>query len=100
MNLQLTQRAARELYYWSRMEHKNIHKLMGVILFKDEYLGMVSEWMENGNLHNYLRKHPGADRYQLVSSPDKAALLVLITGQCIDVASGLEYMHGQSTVGF
>ncbi|KDN39473.1 hypothetical protein RSAG8_08768, partial [Rhizoctonia solani AG-8 WAC10335] len=75
-------RAARELYYWSRMKHKNIHHLMGVIVFKDQYLGMVSEWMENGDLNQYLRKHPGADRYQL----------------CIDVASGLEYMHRQNTV--
>ncbi|CAE6460036.1 unnamed protein product [Rhizoctonia solani] len=55
---------------------------MGVIVFKDQYLGMVSEWMENGNLHEYLRKHPDADRYQL----------------CIDVASGLEYMHSRNTV--
>ncbi|CAE6441964.1 unnamed protein product [Rhizoctonia solani] len=61
-------RAAREIYYWSLMKHRNIHQLMGVIVFKDQYLGMVSEWMENGNLREYLRTHPGADRHQLVSS--------------------------------
>ncbi|KAL5641770.1 hypothetical protein ACGC1H_002024 [Rhizoctonia solani] len=60
-------RAARELFYWSRMNHRNIHQLMGVIVFKDQYLGMVSEWMENGHLHKYLQKYPNADRYQLVS---------------------------------
>ncbi|EUC61955.1 tyrosine kinase family catalytic domain protein, partial [Rhizoctonia solani AG-3 Rhs1AP] len=75
-------RAARELFYWSRMEHPNIHRLQGVIMFRDQYLGMVSEWMENGNLHEYLRKQPSADRYQL----------------CIHVASGLEYMHSCNTV--
>ncbi|CAE6405433.1 unnamed protein product, partial [Rhizoctonia solani] len=75
-------RAARELFYWSRMKHRNIHQLMGVIMFKDQYLGMVSEWMENGNLHKYLQTHSDADRHQL----------------CIDVASGLEYMHSRSTV--
>ncbi|KDN33197.1 hypothetical protein RSAG8_13714, partial [Rhizoctonia solani AG-8 WAC10335] len=64
------------------MEHPNIHRLQGVIMFKDQYLGMVSEWMENGNLHEYLRKYPGADRYQL----------------CVHVASGLEYMHSRSTL--
>ncbi|KEP46497.1 tyrosine kinase family catalytic domain protein [Rhizoctonia solani 123E] len=64
------------------MEHRNIHQLMGVILFKDRYLGMVSEWMENGHLHKYLENHPDADRYQL----------------CIDIASGLEYMHSCSMV--
>ncbi|CAE7114213.1 unnamed protein product [Rhizoctonia solani] len=80
--LKLYQRAARELFYWSRMQHRNIHELMGVVLFRGQYLGMVSEWMENGNLQKYLRNHPGADRYQL----------------CVDVASGLSYMHSRSTV--
>ncbi|KEP45602.1 tyrosine kinase catalytic domain protein, partial [Rhizoctonia solani 123E] len=74
-------RAARELFYWSLMDHRNIHQLMGVIVFKDQYLGMVSEWMEKGHLHKYLENNPDADRYQL----------------CIDVASGLEYMHNQNT---
>ncbi|KEP45084.1 tyrosine kinase catalytic domain protein [Rhizoctonia solani 123E] len=64
------------------MKHRNIHRLMGVIMFKDQYLGMVSEWMENGNLREYLRTHPDAHRYQL----------------CIDVASGLEYMHARNMV--
>lgn len=72
-NLLLDQRAARELHCWSRMEHNNIHRLMGVIIFRDEYLGMVSEWMENGDLHKYLRYHPNADRYQLVRSPGVTA---------------------------
>ncbi|CUA68030.1 putative WD repeat-containing protein alr3466 [Nostoc sp, PCC 7120] [Rhizoctonia solani] len=75
-------RAARELYYWSRMEHPNIHRLWGVIMFRDQYLGMVSRWMNNGNLHEYLRKCPSADRHQL----------------CIHVASRLEYMHSCNTV--
>ncbi|CAE7151552.1 unnamed protein product, partial [Rhizoctonia solani] len=75
-------RAARELYLWSRMNHPHIHRLQGVILFRDQYLGMVSEWMDNGNLHEYLLKNPGADRYQL----------------CVHVASGLEYMHSRNTV--
>ncbi|CAE7226331.1 unnamed protein product [Rhizoctonia solani] len=75
-------RAARELHLWSRMDHPNIHRLQGVILFRDQYLGMVSEWMDNGNLHQYLRKHPAADRFQL----------------CTHIASGLEYMHSRSTV--
>ncbi|CAE6459573.1 unnamed protein product [Rhizoctonia solani] len=75
-------RAARELFCWSRMDHPNIHQLMGVIMFKDQYLGMVSEWMDNGNLHEYLRKHPDNDRYQL----------------CTHIASGLEYMHSCNTV--
>ncbi|CAE7136120.1 unnamed protein product [Rhizoctonia solani] len=75
-------RAACELYLWSRMDHPHIHRLQGVILFRDQYLGMVSEWMDNGNLHEYIRKHPDTDRFQL----------------CVHVASGLKYMHRHNTV--
>ncbi|CUA68982.1 putative WD repeat-containing protein alr3466 [Nostoc sp, PCC 7120] [Rhizoctonia solani] len=75
-------RAARELFLWSRMDHPNVHRLQGVIMFRERYLGMVSEWMDYGNLHEYLQKQPSADRYQL----------------CIHVASGLEYMHRSNTV--
>ncbi|CUA75823.1 putative WD repeat-containing protein alr2800 [Nostoc sp, PCC 7120] [Rhizoctonia solani] len=75
-------RAARELYCWSRMDHPNIHRLQGVIMLRGQYLGMVSEWMDNGNLHEYIRKHPDADRFKL----------------CVDIALGLEYMHSINTV--
>lgn len=29
-------------------------------------MGMVSEWMEGGNLQQYIRNHPNVERYQLV----------------------------------
>ncbi|KAH7338677.1 WD40-repeat-containing domain protein [Rhizoctonia solani] len=71
-------RATREIYYWPKMKHENVHQqLTGLIMFKGQSLGMVSEWMENGNIHEYLRKHPNADRYQL----------------SIQVVSGLAYIH-------
>ncbi|EUC57400.1 transmembrane protein, putative [Rhizoctonia solani AG-3 Rhs1AP] len=39
---------------------------MGVIVFRDHLLGTVSQWMENEDLHQYMRKHPDFDRYQTV----------------------------------
>ncbi|KAH7338689.1 WD40-repeat-containing domain protein [Rhizoctonia solani] len=75
-------RATREIHYWSKMKHENVHQLMGVIMFKGQSLGMVSEWMENGNLHDYLRRSPDVDRHQL----------------CLQVASGLTYIHGFNMV--
>ncbi|CAE6462422.1 unnamed protein product [Rhizoctonia solani] len=75
-------RATREIHYWSKMKHNNIHQLMGVIMFKGQSLGMVSEWMDNGNLHEYMRKQPQLDRYQM----------------CAQVASGLTYMHQCNSV--
>ncbi|CAE6430879.1 unnamed protein product, partial [Rhizoctonia solani] len=49
-------RVTREIYNWSKLEHENIHQLMGVIVFR-ERLGMVSKWMEHGNLRQYLSKN-------------------------------------------
>ncbi|KAF8598370.1 WD40 repeat-like protein [Ceratobasidium sp. AG-I] len=70
-------RAMRELYIWSKAKHENVHELMGIIMFQDR-LGMVSPWMENGNLQEYIQKTPSVDRYKL----------------CSDVAAGVEYLHG------
>ncbi|CAE7074086.1 unnamed protein product [Rhizoctonia solani] len=70
-------RATREIHCWSRLRHHNIHQLLGIIIFKGQYLGMVSEWMENGNVYKYMRTNPTFDRYQM----------------SLQIASGLTYMH-------
>ncbi|KAF8707771.1 kinase-like protein, partial [Rhizoctonia solani] len=75
-------RATREIFYWSRMKHDNIHQLMGIIIFKGAFLGMVSEWMDNGNLREYILRNPRVDRYQMA----------------IQVASGLAYMHSSQAI--
>ncbi|CAE6525555.1 unnamed protein product [Rhizoctonia solani] len=58
-------RAMREIYNWSQLDHENVQKLLGVVAF-DERLGMVSEWMERGNLQEYLQKNPDVDGYPLL----------------------------------
>ena len=30
---------------------------------------MVSEWMKNGNIKDFVKLHPDANRFELVSSP-------------------------------
>ncbi|KAH7338688.1 WD40-repeat-containing domain protein [Rhizoctonia solani] len=75
-------RAVREIYYWSKIKHGNVHQLMGVVMFKGQSIGMVSEWMTNGNVHEYLQRNANADRLKL----------------CIEVASGLAYIHSLKMV--
>ncbi|KAJ1302565.1 hypothetical protein OPQ81_002882 [Rhizoctonia solani] len=77
IRIETFQRATRDIYSWSKIVHPNIHELTGVIIFKDHQLGMVSQWMENGNIHEYLSKNPRVDRYQI----------------CIQVTSGVAFMH-------
>ncbi|KAG8684680.1 hypothetical protein FRC11_011746 [Ceratobasidium sp. 423] len=66
----------------SKMKHDNVHQLIGVIMFQGRSLGKISEWMENGNLHQYLRQSPSANRPEL----------------SVQVASGLAYIHSHDMV--
>ena len=59
---------------------------------------MVSQWMPNGNLLGYMRKEPGANRFELVSlvhqQPDSA-----LTGlQLVGITRGLDYLHDNEVV--
>ena len=57
----------REVYVWSRLQHVNVQELLGIIHFQ-EALGMVSPWMENGNLQEYIASDRKVERYPLVGS--------------------------------
>ncbi|CAE6376325.1 unnamed protein product [Rhizoctonia solani] len=68
--------AARELHTWSKCTHPNVLQLHGLVEFRDR-IGMVSPWMEKGNLPRYLQQTPGVDRCNL----------------CIQICDGLSFMH-------
>ena len=57
---------ARELCIWARLQHKNILPLIGVVGI-DGMPGLASEWMQNGTMGDYLKKHENADVHKLVS---------------------------------
>ena len=65
---------------------------------------MVSEWMPNGNIDQYVKAHRDANRFELVSFPRSGTYHphFLLTAarfpQLTDVAKGLIYMHGQGMV--
>lgn len=59
------QLAAKELFAWSKCDHDNVAKLIGLAQFRGQ-LAMISAWMENGALPEYLRRTPNADRHKLV----------------------------------
>ncbi|CAE6432705.1 unnamed protein product [Rhizoctonia solani] len=74
-------RVMREIYNWSKLEHKNVHKLLGITMFQ-ERLGMVSTWMEDGTLQRYLNQHSDINRHAL----------------CLQVAEGVAYLHGVNMI--
>ena len=50
---------------WKRISHPNIVPFLGVS-DAPAPLSMVSEWMPNGNVRDYVRKNPETSRLHLV----------------------------------
>ncbi|KAF9642387.1 kinase-like protein [Thelephora ganbajun] len=68
------QRFCREAVAWKHLRHPNILPLLGVTT-SEHRLAMVSEWMENGNINQFIEK----DRH--------------VNRALVDVADGLKYLH-------
>jgi len=55
---------------WKALDHPNVLSLLGVVVAEDRF-AMVSEWMMNGNINQFVTTHRDANRFELVSSPSK-----------------------------
>ena len=51
---------------WKRLKHRNIVPFLGIT---STPLQLISEWMPNGDLTEYIRRHLNTDRLTLVSVP-------------------------------
>ena len=50
---------------WSALRHPNVLPLLGATMTGTQF-AMVSEWMANGNINEFVEAHPDADRLGLV----------------------------------
>ncbi|KAG9124252.1 hypothetical protein FRC07_012241, partial [Ceratobasidium sp. 392] len=73
--------AAREIYTWWKLQHRNVHPLLGLALFRNQ-IGMVSPWENHGSIKRYLERTPDVDPCQL----------------SVQVAEGLSYLHHEGVV--
>lgn len=55
---------------WKTLCHPNILLLLGATMLQYRFV-MVSEWMANGTISEFVRAHPNADRLGLVRSSFK-----------------------------
>jgi len=65
---------------WKALHHPNVLELIGVTMSETQF-AMVSDWMLNGNINEFVKAHPGADRLELVGFLFEVILLQL---KCID----------------
>ncbi|KAJ7584964.1 kinase-like domain-containing protein [Mycena floridula] len=68
----------REALVWKQLDHPNVLPFLGVNvdLFAPSFC-LVSPWMSNGNLIQFLHQHPDFDRRNAI----------------IDIASAMQYLH-------
>ena len=64
---------------------------------------IVSEWMPNGNINEFVSTHQDVNRFELVSLPfeflrSPSSLTITRFLQLTGVARGLDYMHSQGVV--
>ena len=67
-SLNFIQRLCREIISWKHLSHSNILPLKGVcVSVNPPCFFILSEWMPNGNVMEYTKSNPGANRLRLVS---------------------------------
>jgi serine/threonine protein kinase len=59
---------------WNSLRHPNVLPLLGVTA-TDNQLVMVSEWMANGNINEFVKAGINADRLELVRSSSKIPII-------------------------
>ena len=62
----LLQRFCREAVTWKHLRHPNILPLLGVIMSEHQF-AMVSEWIVNGDIDEFIRRDRHVNRIELVS---------------------------------
>ena len=64
---------------WKYLRHPNVLPLIGVTMTETQF-AMVSEWMVNGNIREFVRAHPDVDRLGLVSFHPKSCRPLFVDG--------------------
>ncbi|KDQ18633.1 hypothetical protein BOTBODRAFT_29017 [Botryobasidium botryosum FD-172 SS1] len=70
------ERTQREMRAWKGLKHPNVLPFIGAVTVESR-LYMVSPWMENGEMKEYLRQNPGTNWLKLL----------------LQIANGLQYLH-------
>jgi serine/threonine protein kinase len=64
----------REAVTWKALRHPNVLPLVGATMTGNRFM-MVSEWMANGSINEYVKAHMDADRLKLVRIPFKIHII-------------------------
>ena len=65
MIVAIAQMFCKEVMTWKSLCHPNVLPLLGVTMGK-KLFAMVSEWMVNGNINEFIGEHRNTNRFELV----------------------------------
>ena len=63
----IVQRFCREVILWKSLDNPNVLPLLGAAM-GGKYFRMVSKWMNNGNINEFVEAHRSVNRFELVRS--------------------------------
>ena len=55
----------KEVVTWNALHHPNVLPLLGVTMGSPRF-AMVSEWMANGNINEFVKANKDTNRFELV----------------------------------
>ena len=59
---------------WKTLRHPNVLPLIGMMM-SETHFAMISDWMVNGNINDFVKAHPDANRFALVCFSLRVSLL-------------------------
>lgn len=83
---------------WIKLDHPNILKFMGYVVEENGFPALISEWMGNGTVLDYVKKHPDTDVFSLVSLLKTRLCYTPFIEKLRGISQGLEYLHKQGIV--
>lgn len=55
----------KEVLWWKSLRHPNVHPLLAATM-NGGHFAMISQWMENGNIKEFIEKNGSENRFELV----------------------------------
>jgi len=86
---------------WKTLHHPNVLPLLGAKMANGQF-EMVSEWMINGNINEFIEARREVNRFELVRllfyCRPRSSLIIARILQLKDIVKGLIYMHGEGMI--